>query len=50
MDEAGVVWMRKLITRDNRPIASTATQFASLNNYIELLAANDEHAFQNLTG
>jgi hypothetical protein len=50
MEDAGVVWMRKLITRDNRAIASTSTRFASLTDYIELLAANDERAFQNLTG
>ena len=50
MQEAGVVWQRKLFMRDTSPIASTTTQFASLNDYIDLLAANDAHTFQDLAG
>lgn len=45
MHQAGVVWMRKLLTRDTSPIASTQTRFATLNDYVELLAANDEQLF-----
>lgn len=47
MKEAGVVWMRKLLMRDTASIASTHTQFATLNDYIDLLAANDEHLFED---
>lgn len=46
MNQAGVVWMRKLLTRDTSPIASTATQFATLNDYMSLLVANDESLLQ----
>ena len=46
MNQAGVVWLRKLLTRDTGPIASTASQFASLDDYVELLAANDEEHFE----
>ncbi len=41
MTEAGVVWLRKLLTRDTSPIASTHTQFACMEDYLGLLAAND---------
>ncbi len=44
MNQAGVVWLRKLLTRDVRPIASSQAPFASLNDYVQLLAANDEAA------
>lgn len=50
MTEAGVVWARKLLMRDTSSIASTATKFATLNDYVELLAANDENTFQDLAG
>ena len=42
MTEAGVVWLRKLLTRDTDPIASTKTRFASMGDYMDLLSANDE--------
>lgn len=38
---AGAVWLRKLLTRDTTPIASSETRFASLSDYLGLLAAND---------
>jgi len=42
MTEAGVVWLRKLITRDLGSIASSQSRFASLDDYLGLLAANDD--------
>ena len=39
---AGVVWLRKLLTKDTDPVVSSQGRFASLNDYISLLAANDE--------
>jgi len=42
MTEAGVVWLRKLLTRDTGPIASSETRFACMNDYLGLLAANDD--------
>lgn len=41
MTQAGVVWLRKLLTKDVGPIASSSTRFASLDDYLSLLAAND---------
>lgn len=41
MTEAGVVWLRKLLTKDTSPIASSKSEFASLDDYLGLLAAND---------
>ena len=41
MTQAGVVWLRKLLTKDVRPIASSETHFASMEDYLSLLAAND---------
>lgn len=42
MTQAGVVWLRKLLTRDISPIASSPARFACLNDYLGLLAANDD--------
>lgn len=42
MAQAGVVWLRKLLTRDIAPIVSSPTRFASLTDYLGLLAANDD--------
>lgn len=42
MTQAGVVWLRKLLTRDISPIASSEARFASLSDYLGLLAANDD--------
>ena len=42
MTQAGVVWLRKLLTRDIRTIASSEEAFASMNDYLGLLAANDD--------
>jgi len=42
MYHAGAVWLRKLLTRDLCEIESSASQFASLNDYLGLLAANDD--------
>ena len=40
MEEAGFVWTKKLITRDTLPVEA-AIQFAGLQEYVELAAAND---------
>lgn len=50
MAEAGTVWQRKLLSRDTSPISSTQTMFASLDDYVELLSANDEHHFDQQSG
>ena len=42
MNEAGIVWMRKLLTRDTSQIESSKNEFASVNDYMGLIAANDE--------
>ena len=42
MTEAGVVWLRKLLTRDTGPVASSVSRLASLADYVGLLAANDD--------
>ncbi len=41
LSRAGVVWLRKLLTKDTSPIASSVTRFATLKDYVGLLAAND---------
>lgn len=41
MTQAGVVWLRKLLTKDTASIASTESRFASLDDYLSLLVAND---------
>ena len=41
MNEAGVVWKRKLLTRDISPISSIKGSFASMGDYMSLIAAND---------
>ena len=48
MLQAGAVWQRKLLTNDTSPIASSATRFATLNDYVALLLANDDTGFGNL--
>lgn len=40
MSHAGFVWLRKLIMKDPQPL-DTISHFSSLNDYIELAAAND---------
>jgi len=42
MTQAGVVWLRKLLMRDLGEIASSHTRFASMTDYLGLLAANDD--------
>lgn len=42
MDEAGVVWLRKLLTRDTDKIASSKNTFASMSDYMSILASSDE--------
>ena len=41
MAQAGIVWSRKLRTMDSRPIASSPTRLASMQDYLGVLAAND---------
>lgn len=38
---AGVVWLRKLLTKDTGIVVSSESKFASLADYTQLLAAND---------
>lgn len=45
LGKAGPVWTRKLLMADVKPIASTPTRFASLNDYVTLLAANSHTGF-----
>lgn len=45
MSLAGNVWLRKLYRRDPRPIASTKTKFASLEDYLNILPANNAQSF-----
>ncbi len=50
MTQAGIVWLRKLLTGDIRPIASSRNNFASLDDYLGLLTANDcESAYLSQT-
>jgi len=42
MTEAGVVWLRKLLTRDTLPLASDEARFTSMNDYMRLIDANYE--------
>jgi hypothetical protein len=42
MSQAGVVWLRKLLTRDTGPISSSQTRFACMSDYLGMLAANDD--------
>jgi len=42
MNEAGVVWMRKLLTRDTGEVQSSKSRFASLADYIGLISSNDD--------
>lgn len=42
MTEAGVVWLRKLLTRDVSAVASSSSRFASMDDYLSLLSANDD--------
>jgi len=44
MTQAGVVWLRKLLTKDVSPIASSESRFASMSDYLSLLAANKDSA------
>lgn len=41
MTQAGVVWLRKLLTKDTGVIASSESPLASMDDYLGLLAAND---------
>ena len=50
MAQAGAVWLRKLLTKDVGPIASSSTRFASMDDYLSLLAANDSSSELLLAG
>lgn len=41
LTEAGVVWLRKLLTNDVGAIATSKNKFASLSEYVQLLSSND---------
>lgn len=41
MNEAGVCWMRKLITRDTSEMSDAQVSISSIDNYVNLIAAND---------
>lgn len=42
LDLAGVVWLRKLLTNDTDTVVSSQACFASLDDYLDLLASNDD--------
>ncbi len=42
MTKAGAVWLRKLLTKDTEPVVSSRGVFASLDEYVGLLTANDD--------
>jgi len=44
MNEAGIEWMRKLLTRDTSPV-ETRKDIASTNDFTLLAAANDDQFF-----
>jgi len=44
MNQAGVDWLRKLLTRDTSPVEHSKRSFASMNDYMGMLSANDENA------
>lgn len=52
MEQAGVFWTRKLLTRDTSPIESSifklGRRFASLSDYLGLLPANDDALTQGI--
>jgi len=48
MTQAGHVWLRKLLTKDIGPVESSSTYFASIDDYIDLLAANDDEMLCDL--
>ncbi len=50
MTDAGAVWLRKLLTRDTGVVESTQAPFATVKDYINLLAANDCSYQHNLAG
>jgi len=50
MTDAGAVWLRKLLTRDTAKIESTQAPFATISDYINLVAANDGGYQRHLTG
>jgi len=41
MNEAGVNWLRKLLTKDTSPVEATKSSFATVNDYMSLMPAND---------
>jgi len=50
MSQAGDVWLRKLLTKDTSKIESSPTRFASMGDYMNLLAANDAEMDCGLVG
>ncbi len=42
MQDAGEVWLQKLVTRDALPCAISRIQLASMDDYLGLLASNDD--------
>lgn len=43
MNEAGVDWLRKLLTKDTLPVERSKSSFASVNDYMSLMPANDSN-------
>ena len=41
MDEAGIEWMRKLITRDTSEVTNSKPDLATIYDFTSLVAAND---------
>ena len=42
LEQAGFVWLRKLVSRDTSPVESPHGTIASLDDYMQFLAANDD--------
>ncbi|NND82000.1 MAG: hypothetical protein HKN50_06180 [Gammaproteobacteria bacterium] len=50
LKRAGFVWLRKLITRDTNPAAAPDGTFASLEDFISMIAANDAVSSERKSG
>lgn len=44
MNEAGIAWMRKLLTKDTSPVKNSKTMFATMNDFTTFMSANDDES------
>ena len=42
MQHAGAIWLHKLFTRDSSPVQTPTGVLASIEDYVRLIAANDD--------